>query len=118
MHYEVRIYDTGLLHLVGDDATDEVGLGGSQRGHQIVQLFPVGRGHRGETTSLLTASTFATTAAAGIARLSGMIGEYLHQQFVAGFLELVDNRVVQRILVLLQPTRDVVRYLCMARTQR
>lgn len=111
MHDKVRIYDTRLLHLVGDDATDEVGLGGSEGGHQIVQLFPIGRRDRGEATALLAASTFAATATS-IARLTGMIGEYLHQQFVPGFLELVDHRVVQRILVLLQPTRDIVRYLC------
>ena len=112
MHDKVRIYDTRLLHLVGDDTTDEVRLGGSESGHQIVQLFPVGRRDRGEATALLAASTFAATATTSIARLPGMIGEYLHQQFVPGFFELVDHRVVQRILVLLQPTRNIVRYLC------
>lgn len=34
------------LCLVGDDAADEVGLGGAQVGHQLVEIFLQGR-HRG-----------------------------------------------------------------------
>ncbi|OAD59362.1 hypothetical protein WN48_09193 [Eufriesea mexicana] len=108
MHHKVRIYDTRLLHFVGDDTTDEVRLSGSQSGHQVVQLFPIGRRYRGETATLLTTSTLATTAATGITGLSRMVSEDLDQQFVIGFLELIDNSVVQRVLVLFQPSRDVV----------
>lgn len=102
MHDKMGIDDTRLLQFVGDDATDEVGLGGSQSGHQVVQLFLVGRRHRREATTLLTTSTFATAAATtGITRLSRMISEDFNQQFVRRFLELIDDRVVQRVLVLL-----------------
>lgn len=113
MHDKVRIDDTRLFQLIGNDTTDEVGLGSSQSGHQVVQLFLVGRRHRREATTLLTTATFAATATttAGITRLTGMIGEDLDQQFVTGFLELIDHSVVQRVLVLFQPARDVVWYL-------
>lgn len=107
----MRIYDTRLLHFVGDDTTDEVWLGSSQSSHQVVQLFPIGRWYRWETTALLTTSTFRTAAATGITRLSRMVSEDLDQQFITGFLELIHNSVVQRVLVLFQPTRDVVWYL-------
>lgn len=111
MHDQVGIDYTRLLQLVGDDATDEVGLGGTQGGHQIVQLLPVGRRHGGEATALLATSALSAAAAASVTRLTGMIGEDLYQQLVTGFLKLIDHRVVQRILVLLQPAGDVVRYL-------
>lgn len=111
MHHQVRINYARLLQLVGDDATDEVRLSGSQSGHQVVQLLLVGRRHRGETTALLTTSALAAGGGSGVTRLTGMIGEDLHQQFVGRFLELVDHRVVQRVLVLLQPAGDVVWYL-------
>lgn len=109
VHYQVGINKTWSFGFVGDDTTDEMGLSGSQSGHQVVQLFLVGRRYSGETTSLLTTSLVVFAAAT--TRLSWMIGEDFHQQFVGGFLELVDNGVVQRILVLFQPTADVVWYL-------
>lgn len=113
MHHEVRVNYAGLLQLVGDDATHEVRLRGSQRGHQVVQLLLVGRGHSGEATALLAASTLAAAAAVVLAaaRLSGISGEDLDEQFVGALLELIDDSVVQRVLVLLQPTGDVVWYL-------
>lgn len=40
-----------------------------------------------------------------------MICKDLNQQFVGRLLELVDYSVVQRILILFQPTGDIVRYL-------
>lgn len=111
MHDQVGVDHARLLQLVRDDATDEVGLSGSQGGHQIVELLLVRRRHGGETAALLTTSALAAAAAAGVAGLTRMIGEDLHQQLVRGLLELVDHRVVQRILVLLEPAGDVVGYL-------
>lgn len=111
MHDQMGVDHTRLLQLVGDDATDEVGLGSTQGSHQIVQLLPVGGRYGGEATTLLATSALAAAAAASVTGLAGMIGENLHQQFVAGFLILVDYRVVQRVLVLLQPAGDVIRYL-------
>jgi len=94
-----------LLHLVGNDATDEVRLGRTQGGHQAVQLLLVGRRDGSEATSLLATTSLGLFTAT---RLAGVIGEDLDQQLVLRLLELVDNGVVQGILVLLQPTGDVV----------
>lgn len=81
MHDQMGVDHARLLQLVGDDATDEVGLGGAQGGHQIVQLLLVGGRHSGEATALLSTSTLATAAAAaaGVTGLTGMIGEDLHE---------------------------------------
>lgn len=111
MHHQVGINYARLLQLVRDDATDEVRLSGPQSGHQIVQLFLIGRRHRGETTALLTTSALAAAAATGVTGLTGMISEDLYQQLVRRLLVLVDHRIVQRVLVLLQPAGDVVGYL-------
>lgn len=53
------------------------------------------------------------TFAAGISstRLTWMVSENIYQQFVGTLLVQVDNSVVKGILVLFQPTGDVVWYL-------
>lgn len=53
--------------------------------------------------------TFATSITT--TRLSWMVGEDIHQQFVGALLEQVAHGVVQGVLVLFQPTSDVVWYL-------
>lgn len=105
VHNQVSINHTRLLHLVGNDATDEVRLCRAQSGHQAVQLLLVGRRHSGEATTLLATTALGLFTATG---LSGVISEDFDQQFVLRLLELIDNGVVQRILVLLQPTGDVI----------
>lgn len=52
--------------------------------------------------------TLATAAGVGLTRLTRMVSEDLNQQFVLALLELVDNGVVKRVLVLLKPASDVV----------
>lgn len=52
--------------------------------------------------------TLATTATAGITRLTRMISKDFDKQFVLTLLELVDNGVVKGVLVLLKPSSDVV----------
>uniref|UniRef100_A0A2M4DMR2 Uncharacterized protein n=1 Tax=Anopheles darlingi TaxID=43151 RepID=A0A2M4DMR2_ANODA len=107
VHDQVSINDTGRLHFVGNDTTDEVRLSRLQRGHQVVQLFLVRGRDSGETGTLL-----ATTALGGswVSRLAWVISEDLHDQGVGTLLELIDDSVVQRILVLLKPSGDVVRH--------
>uniref|UniRef100_A0A8W7NY04 Uncharacterized protein n=1 Tax=Anopheles coluzzii TaxID=1518534 RepID=A0A8W7NY04_ANOCL len=107
VHDQVSINDTGRLHFVGNDTTDEVRLSRLQRRHQVVQLFLVRGRDSGETSTLL-----ATTSLGGgrISRLAWVISEDLNHQGVATLLELVDDSVVQRILVLLKPSSDVVRH--------
>lgn len=75
MHDQMGINHTRLLQLVGDDATDKVGLSGTQSGHQVVQLLLVGGWYGGETTALLATSALAAAAAASVTGLTGMIGE-------------------------------------------
>lgn len=78
MHHQMGVDYARLLQLVRDDATDEVGLSGSQGSHQIVQLLLVGGRYGGETATLLTTSALAASAAAGITGLTRMISEDLH----------------------------------------
>lgn len=111
MHHQVRVNHARLLQLVGDDATDEVGLSGTQGGHQVVQLLPIRGRYGGETTALLATTALAAAAATGVTGLTGMVGEDFYQQLVSGLLELIDHRVVQRVLVLLQPAGDIIWYL-------
>ena len=54
--------------------------------------------------------TFATSLLLAT-RLARMIGEDLVHQLVGSLFELVDDSVVQRILVLLQPAGNIVRHL-------
>lgn len=55
--------------------------------------------------------TLATGIGGSATGLSRMVSEDLHQQGVLTLLVLVDNCVVQGILVLLQPSGDVVGHL-------
>lgn len=79
MHDQMGVDHARLLQLVGDDATDEVGLGGTQSNHQVVQLLLIGGRHGGETTALLATSALAAAAAASVTGLTGMVGKDLHQ---------------------------------------
>lgn len=116
MHDQVRVNDSRLFQLVGNDTTDEVRLGSSQSGHQVVKLFFVWWRHSGETTSFLTTSSLATgILSLATARLSWMVSEDFYQQFISRFFELVNYGVVQRVLVLLEPSSDVVWYLWIIR---
>lgn len=55
--------------------------------------------------------TFTTSVSGGTARLTGVVGEDFYQQFVGSLLKLVNNGVVKGILVLFQPSTDIVGYL-------
>lgn len=69
--------------------------------------------HSLESGTLLTATAFATLAAVTASRLgaeASMIGEDLNQQLVGAMLELIDDAIVERIFVLLEPAGDVVRH--------
>ena len=54
--------------------------------------------------------SFSDIISVRIRILSGMIGEDVDDQAVGAALEELDDGVVHRVLVLLQPTRQVVRY--------
>ena len=55
--------------------------------------------------------TFATGIVSLGTRLTGVVSEDAVDQQVATLFELVDDSVVQGILVLFQPSGDVVRHL-------
>ena len=62
---------------------------------------------------MTSAATSPLTLAAGVlgARLSRVIGEDVRGELVGALLELIDDGVVQRVLVLLQPADQVVGHL-------
>lgn len=39
VHDKMGVDDTRLLHLIGDDTTNEMGMSRMQGGHQLVELF-------------------------------------------------------------------------------
>lgn len=49
-----------------------------------------------------------TFAACRITGLAGMVSKQIHCEVVAGLLELVDDSVIEGILVLFQPAREIV----------
>lgn len=55
--------------------------------------------------------TFASSIVFATARLARVVSEDLAYQLVGTLLELIDDSVVQGILVLLEPSGDVVRHL-------
>lgn len=56
----------------------------------------------------ITIHTLAAATSASITRLARMVSEDLNQQFVLALLELINDSVVERVLVLLKPAGDVV----------
>jgi len=106
MHNQMGINYARLFQFIGNDTTYEMWLSGTQCGHQIVQLLLVGRRYSGKATTLFT----TTFGLGGGSRLTWMVGEDFHKQFVRTLLVQIDDGVVQGILVLFQPTGDVVWY--------
>merc|ERR1719412_1838141 len=105
VHHQARLDTSGDLVGVGHHATDEAGVGLVEGVHQVVQLaLEVGGDSLAATLLLLTAPVVLLS----LQRLAGMILETPDQQLVATVLHELDNGVVERILVLLQPARQVV----------
>ena len=103
MHDEVRLHPSGLLVGVGHHATDEVGLGLVEGGHQVVKLALKVRGH-----SLAASLLLPVLILGGLQRLAGVVSEAGNGHGVASVLDHLDDGVVERILVLLQPASQVV----------
>lgn len=80
---------------------------------KVTNLYLVETGYSLESGTLLAATALAATLATGCVGLgseSSVIGEDFDEQLVGSVLELVDDAVVERILVLLEPSGDVVRH--------
>merc|ERR1712142_465000 len=95
VHDEGRVGVTGLFDLVGNDAADEVRGSRVQVGHQLHQRLAMGRRNRHHRGTLFL--------------LSGILFcENQGDDVVGGRLHHVDDSLVDGILVLKQPSGDVV----------
>ena len=107
MHDEVRLHPSGLLVGVGHHAADEVGLGGHQSLHQILQLGFVEGGHSLASSLLLGASLILRS----LHRLARMISIDHLDQSIGSIFHHLNNGVIKGILILLQPSCQIVRHL-------
>merc|ERR1719188_536278 len=104
VHHKVRLNSSGDLVGVGDNTTDEVGLGLVQGGHQVIKLtLEVCR------DSLATSLLLSVLVLGSLKRLTRMVSKALDGQHVTSILDHLNNGVIERILVLLQPSGQVVR---------
>merc|ERR1719394_116686 len=103
VHNKAGLHTTGDLVGVGHNATDEVGGGLVEGGHQVVQLALEVGGHSLAALALLPVLVLGSLQ--GLARV---VLEALDGQGVASVLDQLDDGVVEGILVLLQPSGQVV----------
>merc|ERR1719189_2917254 len=103
VHNQAWFHTSGLLVGVGHHTTDEVGLGLVEGGHQVVELaLEVG----GDS---LTALTLLPVLVLGsLQGLAGVILEALNGQRIAAVLDQFNNGVASAVMVLLQPSCQVV----------
>merc|ERR1719150_2588645 len=104
VHDEFRLRTSRLLVSVGHNATDEVGLGLVEGGHQVIKLALEVRGHSLAASLLLPVRCILGS----LQRLARVVSEALDGQSVATVLDELNNGVIERILVLLQPASQVV----------
>merc|ERR1719323_898685 len=103
MHHQTWLHSSGDLVSVGHHTTDEVRLGLVEGGHQVIKLTLEEGGHS------LAASLLLPVLVLGcLQRLSRVISEAGNSKRVASVLDHLDNGVIERILVLLQPASQVV----------
>merc|ERR1719410_3173236 len=103
MHHKVGLNSSGDLVGVGDNTTDEVGLSLVEGGHQVIKLTLEVGGDSLAATLLLSVLILGS-----FKRLSRMISEALVKHGVGSILHHLDNGVIERILVLLEPSSQVV----------
>merc|ERR1719400_1534556 len=103
VHHQAGLHASGLLVGVGHNTTDEVGLSLVEGGHQVVKLTLEVGGHSLAALALLPVLILGSLQ--GLARV---ILEALDGQLVAAVLDQLNNGVVEGILVLLQPSSQVV----------
>merc|ERR1719150_1182028 len=104
VHDEFRLRTSRLLVGVGHNATDEVGLGLVEGGHQVIKLALEVGGHSLAASLLLPVRCILGS----LQRLAGVVSEALDSKRVATVLDELNNGVIERILVLLQPASQVV----------
>ena len=87
------------LHLVGDDTADKVWSCIAEGSHEVVEGGLVVLPHGDETGTLLASRALA---------LREVVGPEGHDERIGGFFEQFNDRVVQRVFVLVQPSNDCV----------
>ena len=88
MHDEVGLDTSGLLVGVGHHATDEVGLGLVEGGHQVVKLALEVGGHSLAASLLLPVRGILGS----LQGLAGVVSEALDHEGVASILDHLDTR--------------------------
>merc|ERR1712079_270011 len=104
VHDEAGLHTAGDLVGVGHHAADEVWLGLVEGGHQVVKLALEVGGHSLAASLLLPVRCILRS----LQRLARVVSEALDGQSVATILDELNNGVIKRILVLLQPASQVV----------
>merc|ERR1719412_3551849 len=105
VHDEAGLHTSGDLVGVGHHATDEVGVGLVEGGHQVIKLALEEGGH-----SLTASLLLPVLILRGLKRLARVVSKASNGQGIGTILDELDNGVVQRILVLVQPSSQVVRH--------
>ena len=96
---KVSIDEARPLHLVGDDAADKVGCCIAEGGHEMVQGRLVVLPHGDEASSLLASGTLT---------LSEVVTPEGNDEGIRGLLEQFNDRIIQWIFVLIQPSNDSI----------
>merc|ERR1719300_1954721 len=105
VHDQWRLNLSGLLVSVGHKATDEVRLAVVEGGHQLSQRDQVDGGDSLTAATLLLLALLLGSGGG----LAGVVSPQVNQErTLGGGLEHLDNRVVDRVLVLLKPASHVV----------
>merc|ERR1711971_1463839 len=103
VHHKVGLHTSGLLVSVGHNTTDEVGLGLVEGGHEVIKLTLEVRGH-----SLAASLLLPFLILRSLKRLARVVSEALNGESIATILDQLHNGVIERILVLLEPSSQVV----------
>merc|ERR1719500_1985967 len=106
VHDKRRLNLSGLLVGVGHKATDKVRSTVVQGGHQLSKRDEVDRGHSLAAASLLLLLAIVLGSSGGLSRV--VSPQHVKKDTLGGGLEDLDNGVVDRVLVFVQPVGDVV----------
>merc|ERR1719239_84676 len=106
VHDKRRLYISRLLVGVGHKATHKVRLTRVQGGHELSKRHQVNRGDSLTATSLLLLLSFFLGGDSGLSRVvSPQVDKQIN---LRSRFENFNNRVIDRILVLLKPVGDIV----------
>merc|ERR1719330_1761148 len=103
VHDQGGLHTSGLLVGVGHNTTDEVRLGLVEGGHEVIKLALEERGH-----SLAASLLLPVLVLGSLHGLTRVVGEAGNGQRVAAILDQLHNSVIERILVLVEPSSQVV----------